>query len=333
MRTLLVLGLIAGAAAGQGKWEVQPSGVEDDLLGVAFATDQVGVAVGKNRTILRTTDGGQTWTRVMGREKQGGDLGGVLFTNERIGWARNQLAGGVFRTADGGATWQAVKTFNQGTVYSPTGATTHAAAGDTYFWQNSGGAFGGNKLYRTTDAGRTWAPLWESDRQLGGGGVSLAFPDATHGWMASIGKAIPHEFYVGRSSDGGKTWAVQQIKDKVAGNYVIVDAVDKDRAWFASHFSTVVHASADGGKTWTAHELGNGQDTTIMGLRFLDANVGHVLSASKTWHVRRTTDGGKTWESLGSPAKAPDVNGMYFRSADLGWVVGPKGYIARYRGK
>src|SRR5687768_12843153 len=123
MRSLLVLGLVAGVAAGQGGWQVQPSGVEDDLLGVAFATDQVGVAVGKNHTIVHTTDGGQTWKRVRSPEKQGGDLGGVLFTDEKTGWARNLLAGGVYRTADGGATWQYVKTFNQGSVYSPTGAT------------------------------------------------------------------------------------------------------------------------------------------------------------------------------------------------------------------
>jgi photosystem II stability/assembly factor-like uncharacterized protein len=333
MRSVLVLGLLAGVAAGQGGWQVQTSGVEDDLLGVAFATDQVGVAVGKNHTIVRTTDGGQTWTRVRSPEKRGGDLGGVLFTDEKTGWARNLVAGGVYRTTDGGATWQSVKTFNQGSVYGPTGATNHAAAGNTYFWQNSGGAFGGNKLYRTTDAGKTWTPLWESDGKLGGGGVSLSFPDGQHGWMASIGKAIPREFYVARSTDGGKTWTAQQIKDRVAGNYMKIHAVDKDRAWFASHFSTVVHASTDGGKTWTAHELGNGQDTTIVGLRFLDENVGHVLCDGTTWQVRRTADGGKTWSSLGQPAKVPDASGMFFRSADLGWVVGPKGYIARYQAR
>jgi photosystem II stability/assembly factor-like uncharacterized protein len=325
MRSLLVLGLVAGIASAQGRWEVQATGVEDDLHAVAFATDQIGVAVGENRTILRTTDGGQTWKQVLRFDKERGELGGVLFTDAKTGWARIRPAPGVYRTADGGATWAYVKTFNEGSVFGPTGATHHAAAGDTYFWQNSGGAFGGNKLYRTTDAGRTWAPLWESDKTLGGGGVSISFPDGTNGWMASIGKAIPHEFYVGRTTDGGKTWTTQQIKDNVRGNYMVIHAVDKDRGWFASHFSTVVHASTDGGKTWTVHELGNGQDTTIADLRFLDANVGHVLCASKTWQVRRTTDGGKTWSSLGQPDKAPAAHGMHFRSADLGWVVGPKG--------
>jgi photosystem II stability/assembly factor-like uncharacterized protein len=305
--------------------------VTDDLHAVAFATDQVGVAVGKNRTILRTTDGGQTWTRVLGPAKQRGEFTAVLFADAKTGWVRHQFTQEVHKTTDGGATWEYVKTPGEGTVYGPSGFATHAAAGDTYFWQNSGGAFGGNKLYRTTDAGRTWTPLWESDTKLGGGGVSLAFPDATHGWMASIGKGIPHEFYVARSADGGKTWTAQQIKERVDGNYMKVSAVDRNRAWFASHFSNHVHATADGGQTWVAHELGNGAENTVRELRFLDASVGHVLCAGKGWHVRRTADGGKTWASLGSPAKAPDVRGMIFRSADLGWVVGPKGYIARYR--
>ena len=37
--------------------------------------------------------------------------------------------------------------------------------------------------------------------------------------MASARKAIPREFYIARSTDGGKTWTSQQIKDKVSGNY------------------------------------------------------------------------------------------------------------------
>jgi photosystem II stability/assembly factor-like uncharacterized protein len=321
----------ASAQDAKGRWEVQASGVEDDLFAVAFATDQDGVAVGANRTILRTTDGGQTWKRVLGPAKQKGNFAAVLFANDSIGWVRNQFTEEIHRTADGGQTWQYVKAPKEGSVYAPSGFASHAIAGETYFWQNAGGAFGGNGLYKTTDAGRTWTSLWQSDGKLGGGGVSLAFPDANEGWMASIGKAVPHEYYVARSSDGGKTWTAQQVKDKVGGNYMKLSAVDKDRGWFASHFSNHVHASADGGKTWTAHELGNGAENTIRELRFVDAQVGHVLCAGKGWHVRRTADGGKTWESLGSPAKAPDVVGMHFRSAGRGWVVGRKGYISQYQ--
>ncbi|MBZ5622309.1 MAG: hypothetical protein LAQ69_26795, partial [Acidobacteriia bacterium] len=36
------------------RWDVQNSGVEDDLTGVSFANLQVGYAVGKSNTILKT---------------------------------------------------------------------------------------------------------------------------------------------------------------------------------------------------------------------------------------------------------------------------------------
>jgi len=56
-------GLIQKADA-SGNWTTQASGVEADLLDIAFATPSVGWAVGQAGTVLRTTDGGTTWNKV-----------------------------------------------------------------------------------------------------------------------------------------------------------------------------------------------------------------------------------------------------------------------------
>jgi hypothetical protein len=56
-------GLIEKADA-NGNWTTQASGVEANLLGIAFATPSVGWAVGQAGTVLRTTDGGTTWNQV-----------------------------------------------------------------------------------------------------------------------------------------------------------------------------------------------------------------------------------------------------------------------------
>src|SRR6185436_10865461 len=50
-------------APGKGGWEKQNSGVKEYLRGVAFIDDKIGVAVGDNTTVVRTTDGGKTWSR------------------------------------------------------------------------------------------------------------------------------------------------------------------------------------------------------------------------------------------------------------------------------
>jgi photosystem II stability/assembly factor-like uncharacterized protein len=113
---------------------------------------------------------------------------------------------------------------------------------------------------------------------------------------------------------------------------MLMQAVNKDAGWFCSAYGNHVHATTDGGKSWTPHELGNGSADKIMRLQFLDAKTGYVLCGADH-HVRQSTDGGKSWQSLGKLKAPGGVNGMFFTPSGTGFVVGQKGYIARYRPK
>ena len=321
----------ASPVEGAPGWEVVNSGVTDDLHAVAFVNDRVGVAVGGNRTVVRTEDGGRTWARVMGPDEGGtGHLAGVVFTDEQNGWLRNNFTGDVHRTVDGGRTWKPVKTPNEGSVYAPTGFSAHSAAGGAYFWMNYSGAVGGNALYTTTDGGK-WDKLWDATPHLGGEGVDLVFTDASIGWMSSRGTGTHARYFVGRSTNGGREWEQKEIRHNVSGNSTLLHAVDKDHAWFSTAANYHVHATEDGGKIWTPYELGNGTENGIRGIQFLDATTGHVLCAGGAqWQVRQTGDGGKTWRGLGTIRTSARVAGMFFQSNRRGWVVGNKGYIARY---
>src|SRR5439155_6802609 len=54
----------------QGTWQVVDSGVKEDLHAVSFLSDKVGIAIGANRTVLRTADGGKTWRYAMERKER-----------------------------------------------------------------------------------------------------------------------------------------------------------------------------------------------------------------------------------------------------------------------
>jgi photosystem II stability/assembly factor-like uncharacterized protein len=267
----------------------------------------------------------------MGPDDSGtGYLASVVFADAQNGWLRGNFTTDVHRTTDGGKTWKQVKTPNEGSVNAPNGFSAHAVAGNRYFWMNFNGALGGNALYTTTGDGK-WEKLWDATPYLGGDGVALAFPDATNGWMSSRSAGMYSRFYVGRSTDGGKTWEQREMKDKVSGNSTVLSAVDKDHGWFSTAANYHVHATVDGGKTWTAYPLGNTWASGIRGLQFLDPRLGHALCISgNKWQVRQTADGGKTWRGLGDVNAPVIVGGMFFRSKDRGWVVGNKGYVARY---
>src|SRR4051812_21152847 len=49
------------------RWDRQASGVTDNLFAVNFVNPSLGWAAGANNTILRTTNGGETWTRLQER--------------------------------------------------------------------------------------------------------------------------------------------------------------------------------------------------------------------------------------------------------------------------
>ena len=86
----------------------QVSGTSEPLFGVFFVDANVGTAVGQYtrsvvgdyNTILRTVDGGATWTpQVSGTI---GLLWSVSFVDTQVGMAFGET---VLRTTDGGETW------------------------------------------------------------------------------------------------------------------------------------------------------------------------------------------------------------------------------------
>src|SRR5262245_42770084 len=89
-------------------WTVQTSGVMSTLRGVSAVSDQIAWASGSGATVLKTSDGGATWTkisvttdRVDFRDVDAIDVKTVYLLS--IG---NGPASRIYKTTDGGATWQ-----------------------------------------------------------------------------------------------------------------------------------------------------------------------------------------------------------------------------------
>lgn len=319
----------AQAGVGGGVWQRQVSGVKERLYDVAFIDDHVGVAVGAKATVLRTTDAGKTWRSAF-QPKAGGrrdDLNKILFSGPKEGWIVSGIANTILHTTDAGATWQVVKLPSIEGRFSLGGAhnCAHAASGSRYFYMCWG--LSGSHLFQTEDGGATWKEL-TSKITVSAAGLSI--PDGKHGaYAARIG--TPSTGYLGRTSDGGATWQVQKANDGKlnSGNYALIQMIDKERGWYIPHFGTI-HATTDGGETWTAQPLGHISTSDLVALHFLDSQRGHVLCNYYPGEVRRTADGGKTWQSLGQLGNTGHVNGLSFPSMRHGWVVGDKGYIEHY---
>jgi hypothetical protein len=105
-----------------------------------------GFAVGDMGTIIKTTDGGATWTLCFSGTQQ--PLNSVVFTNDHYGYAAGEN-GTILTTIDGGSSWVIDPSGTTNILYSMvfTGPTTGYAVGDggTIINTTSGGTdFTGN---------------------------------------------------------------------------------------------------------------------------------------------------------------------------------------------
>lgn len=94
-------------------WGHISSPVSSDLTAVDFVSDQIGYVASRDGEILRTTDGGKSWTVVSQIENLG--VTSIDFIDPAHGWVAGNFnvpydTAGIFETLDSGKTW--TKQFN-----------------------------------------------------------------------------------------------------------------------------------------------------------------------------------------------------------------------------
>ena len=202
----------------------------------------------------------------------------VSMVDEKVGWV---LAGtAVLRTADGGAGWVDVTpptVAGAADAYTAGRLTTVGAdaAYVTFTRQGSSSIF----VFRTADAGRTWAQaeipqepeVWSAQAGTAPPVTAFQFADAQHGWLlATYGCAAGSEAVrVYATTDAGATW---QLVDDVAwggrepaagslpfgGHKTGLAFADATRGWvsgFDAGDEIVLYASGDGGRTWARQHV------------------------------------------------------------------------------
>lgn len=294
----------------EARWDVQKSNVTDQLNSVYFVDIKTGWAVGRNNTILKTTDGGQTWNRILEREDGGNEFYSVYFTDEREGWA--QTGDILLHTSDGGETWRPA---------SPLPDRKHlgegAAVGAVRFQMGQMGT--SDHVYVSEDGGTTWtagSKLPRNDFE------HIFVADPQHMWV--VGDYGRYAFTV----DGGATW--QEPKMPANAKLRQVYFVSPVLGWILpSDHNGGPLATKDGGNTWASQYAGAERNRPLRDVHFVNAREGFLLVGSNRDDVvYRTADGGVRWQTIGRlPAGRA---AMSFPAVDNGWVVGPDGYIVHY---
>ncbi len=179
-------------------------------------------------------------------------------------------------------------------------------------------------VWKTTDAGRTWQPLFDDQPTGSIGDVALCETQPNVIYVGS-GEGLPlrPDLSVGdgvyKSTDGGKTWKNMGLKDGQQIGSVIVDPKNPNRVFvavcghpFGPNAERGVFRSLDGGETWQK-VLYKDENTGAMQVAFdpKDANtiyanlyeVRHGPWENGQWQgpgsgLYKSTDGGNTWKPL-----------------------------------
>jgi photosystem II stability/assembly factor-like uncharacterized protein len=334
-----------GESRSDPRWTPQASGVTARLRGVTVVSAEVAWASGTNGTVLRTGDGGRSWTRLTVPDSGQLDFRDIDAVDASTAFVLSIGPGDasrIYRTRDAGATWdlQFANTDPQ--------AFFDAMA----FWDETRGvAFsdsvdGRFVILVTRNGGRTWSrvpqdglpPALDNEGAFAASGTNVAVSGRDHVW---IGTGAAARSRVLRSADGGRTWSIADTPLASGASSGIFSIAFRDSMHgilvggdYRKENDAVdnVATTSDGGATWTLSGSSGVRGPGSQALSGFRSVVAPVPGKPRSWiavgpsGADVSNDDGRTWTRIDGPGFHTF---SFARRAAVGWGAGERGAIAR----
>ncbi len=249
---------------------------------ITFADGQTGFIAGDGGRIIRTGDGGQSWSIVHGIGYIG-TITDVLFTDDNNGFATT-YSSTLMVTTDGGRRWnESVPSQDHdcdAISASPTGTLFLVGTTSNYDFD----------LLRSSDNGKTWTNVSR---------IPITYSSGNPEMVQSVLAVSDDDLMIGatfglvlRSRDGGVTWDRSLVQQGISNPY------SSGRYLFHFPPSTFIYMqyngvqiSTDDGLTWVGRLTPGAR--SIWEVQFLTPDIGFGLISGD---FARTSDGGLTWD-------------------------------------
>jgi photosystem II stability/assembly factor-like uncharacterized protein len=222
------------------------------------------------RGIFRSTDGGETWQKVLYKDENTGGCDveldpkdpnvvyAGLWESRQAPWEDGNeyggSGGGLFKSEDGGTTWRQLTKglpadlVQVNVAIAPSRPSRLFASVST----TEKGEYGTSKglgLYRSDDSGESWSKVTDDPRptmRIGGGDLAVPVVDPTNPDVVYACSIVAH-----KSEDGGKTW--RSWRGAPGGD-------DYQNMWINPEHPNVILLVSDqgalvtenGGRTWSS---------------------------------------------------------------------------------
>lgn len=273
--------------------------------------DQNTAFIGGSYKLLKTTDGGSTWTIDLDLLQSSVDISlvnDICFIDSNTGFIVSN-AGKLVKTTDQGQTWASI---NSNTAYS----------------------FGIHKIcFSTPNYGYLVGDFGDASKSINGGSswqqTSLGTTNDLQsiqffpGIYTNVGLAVGEDGIIKKTVNNGGSWST--VNSGVTDDLIGIFILDENIAFIVGANGTILR-TADQGQTWTL--IANSSTTELRAICFKDNQQGYIVGRDGI--ILESTDGGLSWQIDDSGTTATLYDISYFNNQYV--VVGLSGTILRHSG-
>ncbi|MBC7776099.1 MAG: T9SS type A sorting domain-containing protein [Phycisphaerae bacterium] len=252
-------------------------------------------------SVLKTINGGNTWTKFSTNPSFAVNFTDIVFTNTQNGIAVGSTGTGapvVYRSVNAGTNWTAV-------LQAPSGFLWRFRKVD-FPTPQVGYVVGDNGLaYKTTNAGAAWTPLTLGTTVTL---IDVDFTDENNGYVVAVNASNPMLYH---TTNGGQNWQTTSLPSLGSGERIrFFDALHG----YLLDYDEGLSETQEGGQSW--QPIGP-LPTGIGSVYFADPLKGWI--AGLGGDIYTTTDGGIHWLKQLDP-QGNAIQGMHFANG-RGWAV------------
>jgi len=276
-----------------------------------FINETTGIYVGQDGAVVKTEDGGDSFTILREADVSGDDWTDFQFANADTGFACSK-DGFVYKTVDGGVSWTMV-----GDTANYTVDFDYIAVIDNKIVYVAGDD---STLLKTIDGGDNWTRVdFAFDGEDLDGG--LAFLNADSGVVTVDNKKNPASWY---THDGGDTWTkvLLEFPEVLASKRIYDAAAGGDNTIAIVGYHYCIFVSHDAGMTYTVAPDFNFAYVRFTSVDVVDDNT--IITGGTKGHIIKTVDGGSSWDTL-AVGSGQTVSFIDYVNTSTGYVFSGNG--------